>query len=138
MSNDIIIYTIKTNIADKSVKLVKVLLNDVWNSDNKIRINNFGDKDNTAHSDKDIKEQIAFAQKTKKMLWNNSQHFAFFCRYGERQQDKRTRHVSVCLLTCLIVHKLRRFNPLSNVTNENSSLLNTFYIVDISIALDAF
>lgn len=37
--------------------------------------------------------QIAFAQKAKQMMWQSSQHFAFWCRYGERQQDIRRKQV---------------------------------------------
>lgn len=37
--------------------------------------------------------QISFAMKAKQMLWHDSQHFAMWCRYGDRQQDIRRRQV---------------------------------------------
>lgn len=40
--------------------------------------------------------QIKYATKTK-MAFHNSQHFAEFCRYGDRPQDNRKRQVSVLL-----------------------------------------
>lgn len=89
------IYTLK--ISDKRCKVVKWTLVDVWNQGFIIRINNFGDKEKSAHSEKDIKNQLSFAQKAKQTLWNNSQHFVTWCRYGDRQQDIRRRQVSDCM-----------------------------------------
>lgn len=37
--------------------------------------------------------QISFGTKAKQMLWHDSQHFAMWCRYGDRQQDIRRRQV---------------------------------------------
>lgn len=108
------IYTIK--ITERRVKVIKISLEDIWKKGSKLRINNFDDKNKKAHSEKDIKNQviqfilkssfrtkfdrffvpnsqIAFAQKTKNQLWHNTQHFVYWCRYGDRQQDIRKRQV---------------------------------------------
>lgn len=89
------IYSIK--IYDSRIKVIKMTLDDVWKKGCIIRINNFGDKENQAHNEKDIKGQITFAQKTKSVLWHNTQHFAYWCRYGNRQQDVRRRQMSECV-----------------------------------------
>jgi len=86
------IYTLKTT-ADKRCKVTKYTLADIWKQGFIIRINNFGDKEKAPHSEKDIKNQLSFAWKAKQMLWHNSQHFATWCRYGDRQQDIRRRQV---------------------------------------------
>lgn len=76
-------------------------MEDIWKKGSKIRINNFDDKNKKAHSEKDIKNQIAFAQKTKNQLWHNTQHFVYWCRYGDRQQDIRKRQVNFLTLISL-------------------------------------
>lgn len=40
------------------MKVIKMTLADVWNSGCILRINNFGDREKTAHSEKDIKNQV--------------------------------------------------------------------------------
>lgn len=42
----------------KPMKVVKMTIANIWKQGNKIRINNFGDKDSTAHSEKDIRSQV--------------------------------------------------------------------------------
>lgn len=54
---DINVYTIKT-LDKKPMKVVKTTIANIWKQDHKIRINNFGDKDSTAHSEKDIRSQV--------------------------------------------------------------------------------
>lgn len=51
------IYTLKIT-SDRRCKVVKMTLADVWKHGCIIRINNFGDKDKTPHSEKDIKNQV--------------------------------------------------------------------------------
>jgi hypothetical protein len=34
-------------------------VSDLWQQGNKVRINNFGDKENKAHLEKDIKQQVS-------------------------------------------------------------------------------
>lgn len=75
------------------MRVVRRSLADLWLRGCTVRIQNFGDREHRAHSEKDIRQQIAFAQKAKQMLWQSSQHFAFWCRYGERQQDIRRKQV---------------------------------------------
>lgn len=94
------IFTIK--ITERRMKILKMTLPDIWRQGAKLRINNFGDKDKPAHSDKDIRNQVIFAQKAKQMLWHNSKHFAYWCRYGDRQQDVRRRQVRIFLLTHIL------------------------------------
>lgn len=43
----------------KPMKVVKMTIANIWKQDNKIRINNFGDKDSTAHPEKDIRSQVS-------------------------------------------------------------------------------
>lgn len=86
------IYTLRMT-PDRRCKVIKVTLADVWKQGCIIRINNFGDKEKTPHPEKDIKNQLSFGLKAKQILWQNSQHFATWCRYGDRQQDIRRRQV---------------------------------------------
>lgn len=51
------IYTLKIT-TDRRCKVIKLTLADVWKQGCIIRINNFGDKDKTPHSEKDIKNQV--------------------------------------------------------------------------------
>ena len=51
------IYTLKTT-PDRRIKVTKLTLADVWKQGCIIRINNFGDKEKTPHSEKDIKNQV--------------------------------------------------------------------------------
>ncbi|KAL5276728.1 hypothetical protein ACFFRR_002136 [Megaselia abdita] len=78
-------------------KIFKMTLNEIWAKGWVIRINNFNDREKTPHPEKDIKNQIQFARKVKQSLWHNSKHFAFWCRYGSRQQDIRRRQMSECV-----------------------------------------
>lgn len=50
------IYTIK--IYESRTKVIKITLEEIWKKGCIIRINNFGDKENSAHSEKDIKNQV--------------------------------------------------------------------------------
>ncbi|XP_037048870.1 uncharacterized protein LOC119083283 [Bradysia coprophila] len=89
------IYTLKTT--ERRLKLVKITLAQLWEQGYIVRINNFGDKEKPPHCEKDIKSQVSFAQKAKQELWHNSQHFAYWCRYGHRQQDVRKKQMSECV-----------------------------------------
>lgn len=95
-ATDINIYTVKMRDG-KPMKVVKMTLAHIWKQGYKIRINNFGDRESTAHTDKDIRSQILYAVKSRSMTWHNSQHFAHWCRYGSKQQDIRRREMSECL-----------------------------------------
>lgn len=50
------IYTIK--LYEHRIKVIKMTLEDIWKKGCIIKINNFGDKENQPHSDKDIKNQV--------------------------------------------------------------------------------
>uniref|UniRef100_W8BMH2 Uncharacterized protein n=2 Tax=Ceratitis capitata TaxID=7213 RepID=W8BMH2_CERCA len=90
------IYTVK--IRDNGTfKMVKLNLEDIWNQGWELRINNFADKEKSAHNEKDIRNQVSFARKAKHSLWNNNKHFVYWCRYGSRQQDVRKRQMSECV-----------------------------------------
>ncbi|XP_013111559.1 uncharacterized protein LOC106090052 [Stomoxys calcitrans] len=78
-------------------KMLKMSLEDIWKNGWELRINNFADKEKPAHNEKDIKNQVSFARKAKHSLWNNNQHFVYWCRYGSRQQDVRKRQMSECV-----------------------------------------
>uniref|UniRef100_T1PCV2 Lecithin retinol acyltransferase n=1 Tax=Musca domestica TaxID=7370 RepID=T1PCV2_MUSDO len=78
-------------------KMLKMSLEDVWTNGWELRINNFADKEKAPHNEKDIRNQISFARKAKQSLWNNNQHFVYWCRYGSRQQDVRKRQMSECV-----------------------------------------
>ncbi|XP_023297107.2 serine/threonine-protein kinase DDB_G0283821 [Lucilia cuprina] len=78
-------------------KMIKMSLDDIWNNDWELRINNFADKEKPPHNEKDIRNQISFARKAKQSLWNNNKHFVYWCRYGSRQQDVRKRQMSECV-----------------------------------------
>ncbi|XP_073827839.1 lethal (1) G0469 NlpC/P60 domain-containing protein [Musca autumnalis] len=78
-------------------KMLKMSLEDVWNNGWELRINNFADKEKSPHNEKDIRNQVSFARKAKQSLWNNNQHFVYWCRYGSRQQDVRKRQMSECV-----------------------------------------
>lgn len=90
------IYSVKLSDSSKRLKIYNSSLDQLWAQGYRIRINNLCDKAKKPHSEKDILAQIKYASKTK-MAFHNSQHFAEFCRYGDRPQDNRKRQVSVLL-----------------------------------------
>lgn len=55
------IYTLKTS-SDRRFKVTKFTLADIWKQGFIIRINNFGDKEKSPHSEKDIKNQVILTQ----------------------------------------------------------------------------
>lgn len=92
------IYSVKLPDSTSSTKRLKIYnssLDQLWAQGYRIRINNLCDKAKKAHSAKDILAQIKYATKSK-MAFHNSQHFAEFCRYGDRPQDNRKRQISEC------------------------------------------
>ncbi|XP_055608828.1 uncharacterized protein LOC129756089 isoform X2 [Uranotaenia lowii] len=89
------IHSVKLSESYKRLKVYSVTLEQLWQQGFHIRINNLCDKSKKAHSEKDILGQIKYATKTK-MPFHNSQHFAEFCRYGDRPQDNRKRQISEC------------------------------------------
>ncbi|GAB0086525.1 uncharacterized protein DMENIID0001_006080 [Sergentomyia squamirostris] len=89
------IYSIKN--AERHMQVTKTTLPEIWRESAKLRINNFGDKEKMPHFEKDIRNQVLFAQKARQILWHNSKHFAYWCRYGDRQQDLRQRQMSECV-----------------------------------------
>lgn len=95
-AENIKIYSVKLSDSHKRLKIYNSSLDQLWQQGYQIRINNLQDKTKKAHNEKDIVAQIKYATKTK-MAFHNSQHFAEFCRYGDRPQDNRKRQVSVVL-----------------------------------------
>ncbi|XP_037919401.1 uncharacterized protein LOC119656828 isoform X1 [Hermetia illucens] len=89
------IFSVK--LRGNGLRVFKITLEDVWKRGWYIRINNFADKEKQPHCEKDIRDQITFARKANQSLWNNTQHFAYWCRYGSRQQDIRRRQMSECV-----------------------------------------
>lgn len=90
------IYTVKIR-ENGTFKMLKLTLEDIWSQGWELRINNFADKEKSAHNEKDIRNQVSFARKAKHSLWNNNKHFVYWCRYGSRQQDVRKRQMSECV-----------------------------------------
>ncbi|XP_055524352.1 uncharacterized protein LOC129718006 [Wyeomyia smithii] len=95
VAENIKIYSVKLSDSHKRLKIYNTSLDKLWQQGYQIRINNLCDKTKKAHNEKDILAQIKFANKTK-MTFHNSQHFAEFCRYGDRPQDNRKRQISEC------------------------------------------
>lgn len=54
---DINIYTVKIRDG-KPMKVIKMTLAHIWKQGYRIRINNFGDRESTAHTEKDIRNQV--------------------------------------------------------------------------------
>lgn len=94
-ATNIKIYSVKLSDSSKRLKIYNISLDQLWAQGYRIRINNLCDKAKKPHSEKDILAQIKYATKTK-MPFHNSQHFAEFCRYGDRPQDNRKRQISEC------------------------------------------
>ncbi|XP_055634829.1 uncharacterized protein LOC129774831 isoform X2 [Toxorhynchites rutilus septentrionalis] len=95
-AENIKIFSVKLSDSNRRLKIYNTSLDQLWKQGYRIRINNLYDKSKKAHSEKDILAQVKYATKTK-MPFHNSQHFAEFCRYGDRPQDNRKRQVSVLL-----------------------------------------
>ncbi|XP_058813185.1 uncharacterized protein LOC131677400 isoform X2 [Topomyia yanbarensis] len=95
-AENIKIYSVKLSDSHKRLKVYSTSVDQLWKQGYRIRINNLCDKTKKPHNEKDILAQIKYATKTK-MAFHNSQHFAEFCRYGDRPQDNRKRQVSVFL-----------------------------------------
>nr|XP_019537766.1 uncharacterized protein LOC109408850 [Aedes albopictus]XP_029712744.1 uncharacterized protein LOC115253989 [Aedes albopictus] len=94
-AENIKIYSVKLSDSHRRLKIYNSSLDQLWQQGYQIRINNLCDKAKKAHNEKDIMAQIKYATKTK-MAFHNSQHFAEFCRYGDRPQDNRKRQISEC------------------------------------------
>ncbi|XP_055634820.1 uncharacterized protein LOC129774831 isoform X1 [Toxorhynchites rutilus septentrionalis] len=94
-AENIKIFSVKLSDSNRRLKIYNTSLDQLWKQGYRIRINNLYDKSKKAHSEKDILAQVKYATKTK-MPFHNSQHFAEFCRYGDRPQDNRKRQISDC------------------------------------------
>ncbi|XP_058813184.1 uncharacterized protein LOC131677400 isoform X1 [Topomyia yanbarensis] len=94
-AENIKIYSVKLSDSHKRLKVYSTSVDQLWKQGYRIRINNLCDKTKKPHNEKDILAQIKYATKTK-MAFHNSQHFAEFCRYGDRPQDNRKRQISEC------------------------------------------
>lgn len=94
-AENIKIYSVKLSDSNKRLKIYNTSLDQLWQQGYRIRINNVSDRTKKPHSEKDILSQVKYATKTK-MPFHNSQHFAEFCRYGDRPQDNRKRQISEC------------------------------------------
>uniref|UniRef100_A0A182T1C0 Uncharacterized protein n=1 Tax=Anopheles maculatus TaxID=74869 RepID=A0A182T1C0_9DIPT len=91
------IYSVRMKENEKKpMKVYCVALSNLWQQGHQLRINNVADRTKKAHPEKDILAQIKYASKCQ-MSFHNSQHFAEFCRYGDRPQDSRKRQVSALL-----------------------------------------
>jgi len=55
------IYSIKIR-ENGTFKMMKMSLDDIWNNDLELRINNFADKEKHAHNEKDIRSQVKIKQ----------------------------------------------------------------------------
>lgn len=92
-------YKIEITTIDERKKLDKLKLTDVWATKNEIRINNFNDKNKQPHDASDILDKILFARRSKNLSWHNTEHFSYWCRYGEKPAEsvQRRRQVSECI-----------------------------------------
>ncbi|XP_022920916.1 uncharacterized protein [Onthophagus taurus] len=73
-----------------TLKMHHFTVEEFWPEGTLLKINNFSDKSETPHSEDVIKKQITSAEKTK-MKWHNTEHFAYFCRYGQ-PETPRSKH----------------------------------------------
>uniref|UniRef100_A0A182QD99 Uncharacterized protein n=1 Tax=Anopheles farauti TaxID=69004 RepID=A0A182QD99_9DIPT len=90
------IYSVRMKENEKKpMKVYCITLATLWQQGYQLRINNVADRTKKPHPEKDILAQIKYASKCN-MVFHNSQHFAEFCRYGDRPQDSRKRQISDC------------------------------------------
>lgn len=95
-AENIKIYSVRMKDNEKKpMKVYCITLMNLWQQGFQLRINNVADRTKKAHPEKDILAQIKYAAKCQ-MVFHNSQHFAEFCRYGDRPQDSRKRQISDC------------------------------------------
>ncbi|XP_049946595.1 uncharacterized protein LOC126440350 [Schistocerca serialis cubense] len=70
-------------------KIVREPLENFWTEGSQIRINNSSDKTHQHHSEEEVVQRVEHALQHKSRKWHNSEHFAFWCRHGEKLTDKR-------------------------------------------------
>lgn len=76
----------------KRPKVILTKLMDFWEQGSLLRINNQWDRDETPHGEETVRDQIAYAENNRQN-WHNSQHFAYWCRYGPPQINYRVKQV---------------------------------------------
>lgn len=88
--------------------MVSCKLLDFWKKETKLKINNYADKENEAHNEEIVRDQIAYAQNNKQK-WHNSQHFSYWCRYGPPQVNYRLKQViNILAICCYKVYKVKK------------------------------
>lgn len=89
-ASTVYIYTVSK--LENRMKVLKFSIADLWSRNYKIRINNMNDRSKKINSEKEIKNQILYALKTR-TVFHNSLHFVDYCRYGDNT-EARKRQVS--------------------------------------------
>lgn len=115
--NYLTIYTIQETKG--KFKVVACKLSEFWPEKTKVRINNKCDRTETPLAEDVIKNQIDVAETKKK--WHNSEHFAYFCRYGP-VEILRMRKVSYQISHCAIIN-LDGYIRLLDITQLTSVFL---------------
>ncbi|XP_031346047.1 uncharacterized protein LOC116172911 [Photinus pyralis] len=83
--------TIYTVILHKqNYKFHKCDLLSFWEPGSSLKINNQSDQLHAPNSEEVIRNQVAYAERHKQK-WENSEHFTYWCRYGEPSKPSRTR-----------------------------------------------
>ncbi|KAF5305896.1 hypothetical protein FQR65_LT18647 [Abscondita terminalis] len=84
----ITVYTV--NMHKDNYKMQKCDLLTFWEEGSSLKINNQSDQMHPPHSEDVIRNQIAYAE-CHKQKWENSEHFTYWCRYGEPSKLSRPR-----------------------------------------------
>lgn len=63
-------------------------LEEFWPPGTRIRINNTSDRHQQYHNGDQIRKQVEHAMKSNQK-WHNPQHFAFWCRHGEKVPERK-------------------------------------------------
>lgn len=74
-------------------KVLPCKLDEFWPENTQVRINNKSDKSQTPLNEEMIRNQISAVENSRRK-WHNTEHFAYFCRYGPPMTNVRIRKVS--------------------------------------------
>lgn len=89
----VMIHTMVTNRKKPEIQGLRLM--DFWTQGAKLKINNQADQTTTPLTEDEIRNQISYAESSKKK-WHNSEHFSYWCRYT------KTHNISlVSLVVCL-------------------------------------
>ncbi|RZC05016.1 uncharacterized protein BDFB_008013, partial [Asbolus verrucosus] len=82
------VYTVTENKG--KFKVLPLKLVEFWADDTQLRINNKSDKTETPLTEDVVRNQILAAEGSKRK-WHNTEHFAYYCRYGPVATNVRMR-----------------------------------------------